>query len=266
MQYLPDGIPKDLDCCAPLEYPVEVALGEIDFLMEDVRGGESAILAYYRLLNCGFRPGFAAATDFPCNRHEPLGTLLTYVLIADEKLTYRKWIDGLATGRTVFSRNAHNEFLDLKVNGTKRPGDQVDLKSSGKVSVSVRWSGSGQQAGRIELVQNGAVVASGESPSALETAVAFARSGWLCARVMDEKGHRVHTGAVFVSVDGAPVRASADDADYFVAFIDNLIRQTSPGGAWSEYFPHDREAAQARYHHARAVYERIRAEARRKAN
>jgi hypothetical protein len=27
MQYLPDGIPQDLDCCAPLEYPVETALG-----------------------------------------------------------------------------------------------------------------------------------------------------------------------------------------------------------------------------------------------
>jgi hypothetical protein len=47
-----------------------------------------------------------------------------------------------------------------------------------------------------------------------------------------------------------------------VSFIDNLIRQTSAGGAWSSFFTHDREAAQARYSRARAIYERIAAEAR----
>jgi len=46
----------ELSCCLPLEYPVETALHTIDFLMEDVDGSESAMLAYNRLLNCGFRP------------------------------------------------------------------------------------------------------------------------------------------------------------------------------------------------------------------
>lgn len=122
MQYLAEGIPQNLDCCAPLEYPVETALGSIDFLMEDVNGSDSAIHAYYRLLNCGFRPGFAAATDFPCNAHQPIGTQLTYVRTADGRLSYRGWIEGIAGGRTVVSRNAHREFLDLKVNGRARPG------------------------------------------------------------------------------------------------------------------------------------------------
>jgi hypothetical protein len=67
MQYLDDGIPEKLSCCLPLEYPVEVALGSVDFLMEDVWRSEAALKAYYRLLNCGFRPGLAAGTDFPCN-------------------------------------------------------------------------------------------------------------------------------------------------------------------------------------------------------
>ena len=66
MQYLDNGIPQTLNCCIPIEYPVEVALGSADFISEDVTGSDSAIQAYYRLLNTGFRPGLAAGTDYPC--------------------------------------------------------------------------------------------------------------------------------------------------------------------------------------------------------
>jgi hypothetical protein len=272
MQYLHNDIPRDLDCCSPLEYPVETALGSIDFVMEDVNGGESAIQAYYRLLNCGFRPGLAASTDFPCNRHEPPGTLLTYVRIPEGKLSYRGWIEGLAKGRTVVSRGAHDEFLDFKVNETAQPGDEVRLKKKGTVRVSIRWLAAKPMTGRIELVRNGAVVASQDaktapgSPALLEVPQEFAQSGWLCARRMDAKGHSVHAGAVFVSVNGAKVRASSTDAEFFVRFIDHLIRQTSAGGAWSKYFPHEREQAQSRYRQAKTICERIAAEAKAQGN
>ena len=55
-----------LTCCTPIEYPVEVAMGDCDFISEDVGGNDYFIHAYYRLLNCGFRPGFAAGSDWPC--------------------------------------------------------------------------------------------------------------------------------------------------------------------------------------------------------
>jgi hypothetical protein len=251
---------------------VEVALGTIDFLMEDVNGSESAIQSYYRLLNCGFRPGLAAATDFPCNRHEPIGTLLTYVLIPDSKLTYRAWIQGIAKGRTVVSRNAHREFLELKVNRSAVPGDEVSLAGKGAVQVDVRWSASTPLSGRIELVRNGVVAKSEQAsitPSTkadLHATLEFGDSGWLSARRVDDTGHRLQTGAVYVMVKRAPARTSSADADYFVRFLDHLIRQTSPGGAWSSYFSVDRDAAQARYRNARAIYARIAAEARARGN
>ena len=272
MQYLKNDIPQDLDCCAPLEYPVEVALGTIDFLMEDVNGGESAIQAYYRLLDCGFRPGLAAATDFPCNHRQPIGTQLTYVRTPNGTLTYRGWIDGLAAGRSVVSRNAHREFLDLKVNRTAAPGDEISLAEKGPVAVNVRWSAAAPLTGKIELVRNGEVVASREAsagpgrPALLQTSVDLNESSWICARRVDVKGHQVHTGAVYVTIGHAPVRASSGDADYFVRFIDNLLHQTSPGGAWSSFFPHERDATQARYRRAKAIYERIAAEARAQAH
>ena len=269
MQYLPDGIPEELDCCLPLEYPVETALGTSSFLMEDVDGGDSAIQAYYRLLNCGFRPGLAAGTDYPCNNLEPFGRLLTYVAIRGAKLSYRKWVEGIAEGRTVVSRHGHNEFLDLKVNETAMPGDEIHLKGRGTVQVRIQWSSTRELAGRIELLRNGSVVASREgsaspgSPFVFQTTQDFSQSGWLGARRMGAKGHQSHTGAVFVTVNNTPVRASASDAEYFVRFIDNLIRKTSPGGEWAQYFSHSGEAARSRYRKARAIFQRIAAEAER---
>ena len=268
MQYLKNDIPQDLDCCAPLEYPVEIALGTVNFLAEDVNGGEGTIQGYYRLLNCGFRPGLGAATDFPCNAHQPPGTQLTYVRTADGKLSYRGWIDGIAAGRTVISRNAHREFLDLKVNRKAAPGDEISLSGKGRVQVDARWSAALPLSGRIEIVRNGVVVASrnafaasGSSPS-LHADLDFSESGWICARRVDANGHQVHTGAVYISIGSAPVRASSADADFFVQFIDNLIRHTSPGGDWNSFFVHDLDAAQTRYREARAVYVHIAAEAR----
>ena len=268
MQYLPfafypppDGIPLSLDCCAPLEYPVETALGSAAFLMEDVHGSDSALQAYYRILNCGFRPGLAASTDYSCNYLEPLGTLLTYVRIPDGRLSYDKWIDGIAKGRTVVSRDAHNEFLDLKVNDTAQAGDELPMGGSGPVRVRVEWRSLKNAVGRIEVVQNGSVVASQtaevapNSSAVFETSLNFRHSGWVAARRMDwQNGHQTHTGAVFVVVKQQPIRASASDAEFFVKWIDNLIQQTSPGGAWATYLSHDREGAQTRYRKARAIF------------
>ena len=181
--------------------------------------------------------------------------------VPDGKLTYDKWVDGIAKGRTVISRNGHNEYLDLKVDGQSTPGDEIDLAKKGPVRVRIEWRSLKKAIGRIELVQNGSVVASQTaevapgSPAVFETTVEFGQSGWLAARRMDwQKGHQTHTGADLVLVHGQPVRASADDAEFFVQWIDNLIQQTSAGGAWSAFLSHDREAAQARYRQARAIF------------
>lgn len=279
MQYLPfafypapDGIPLSLDCCAPLEYPVEVALGSASFLMEDVRGSDSALQAYYRILNTGFRPGLAAGTDYSCNDNEPLGTLLTYVRIPDGHLTYGQWIDGLAHGRTVVSRDAHNEFLDLKVNDSAQPGDEIHLDAAGRIRVRVEWRSRRGNQGRIEIVQNGSVVASQMAevgpgaPAVFATTIDFRRSGWLAARRMDwQTGHRTHTGALFVLVKGAPIRTSADDARFFVSWIDNLLKQSSPGGPWNGFFTQDLAAAQERYRQAREIFQTRAAEAEKQA-
>ena len=257
MQYLKDDIPSKLDCCAPLEYPVEVALTPGVFLVEDVLGSDSAMRAYYRLLNCGFRPGIAAGTDYPCceKRLVPLGDLLTYVNIPDGKLTYRKWIDGIAAGRTVVSRNAHNEFLDLRVNGAA-PGGEVYLAQPGRVNVEIHWTARQPFTGSIEIVQDGVVVSTSRQPR-VSVSIDVKRSSWIAARRMSDKGHQTHTAAIFLTVNRQPIPPNAEDAAFFVRFIDNLIARTSPGGEWAAYLPTEREAAHARYRAARAIYARM---------
>jgi hypothetical protein len=78
---------------------------------------------------------------------------------------------------------------------------------------------------------------------------------------MDSNGHQVHTAAVFVTVDGAPVRASVADAEFYVQWMDNLLQKTSPGGDWSSYFVNSLTEAQARYQQAKAIYQQIALEA-----
>ena len=131
MEYLKDSIPDTLDCCTPIDFPVEAALGTIDFLAEDVWLNDASVKAYYRLLNCGFRLGWAAGTDFPCNNSEPFGSLLTYVQVKNKPFSYRQWVEGIKNGRTVVTTNGHQEFLDLKVNGTATPGDEIRLNNKG---------------------------------------------------------------------------------------------------------------------------------------
>ena len=179
--------------------------------MEDVRGSETALPHYYHILNCGFRPGLAAGTDYPCDSPPlPLGNLLTYVNVPDGKLTYRKWIDGIAGGHTVISRNGHDEFLDFKVNGETGPGDEVALAKPGKCACrslgprSSRKAGGSSWCGMGRLFRYASESQTRRPPIANSESLEFRESGWVCARRMDAKGHVLHTAAVFVKVGGAP--------------------------------------------------------------
>lgn len=271
-QYLNNSIQDELNCCIPIDYPVEAALGTIDFVSEDVYGNsspdngtynsEAVINAYYRLLNCGFKLALAAGTDFPCNADEPLGTLLTYVKV-DDQLTYGKWIDGIKKGNTVVSRNGHNEFLELTINDTAQPGDEIKLDENGSASIRVKWSAIKQLSGSIELVSNGKVIAALQGtvkpgdPIVFNTTATFAKSSWVCARHMDKDGHETHSSPVYISINNQPIRASAADAKFFIAWIDNILKNIEPGAKWHKYFPNDYTAIKARYLKAKNIYQNI---------
>ena len=271
MQYLNNKIQDTLNCCIPIDYPVEAALGSINFVSEDVDGfnsydkqtygSEAAVAAYYRLLNCGFKLSLAAGTDFPCNDNEPLGKLLTYVKVPGE-LTYEKWIEGIRKGNTVVSRDGHKEFLDFKID-KNGPGDELRLSSSGTVPIEIKWSSVQNMEGRIELVCNGKVVATQEGiskagiPLILKTSISVSQSSWFCARRMVNNEHITHSAASYVIVGDKPIRASREDAEFYVAWIDNILKNISPGGKWNKFFPKNLVLVNQRYTKAREIYVRI---------
>src|SRR5690606_41157631 len=135
------------------------------------------------------------------------------------------------------------------------------------VSVTVQWTATQNFSGSLQIVSNGVVAASNQAsvtastPVTWDVTVNFPKSGWIAARRMGSDGHQVHTAAVFVIVNGAPIRASAVDAQFYVAWMDNLLTKTSPGGEWSSFFPTNRVEAQARYSAAKSIFQQIAAEA-----
>jgi hypothetical protein len=263
MQYLEDSLQDHLNCCIPIDFPVETALGTIDFLAEDVWLNDASIHAYYKLLNCGFRPGWAAGTDFPCNNGAPLGSLLTYAQVKDKPLTYSRWIEGIKNGRTVITTNGHIEFLDLKVNNSSGPGDEIKLEKKGNVNVNVIWTSITDQEGSIEIVCNGKVVAKQQAtvspgkPGVLNIDLPVGESGWICARRMNSSGHQSHTAPVFVIIGNKPVRASAEDAEYFVRWIENTLANIEDDGPWRKYFTGNIETVRERYLKAAGIYRNI---------
>jgi hypothetical protein len=122
--------------------------------------------------------------------------------------------------------------------------------------------------GTLELVYNGKVVVSQQvtaKPSesiVLKSNQEFTKSGWLCARRMDSNGHQTHTAPVYVTVNKKPVRASAEDAMFFVKYIDNLIEKTSPGQEWNQYFTQSLDVVQGRYKKAKDYYLKVAEEAK----
>lgn len=267
-QYLNDSIQNELNCCIPIDYPVEAALGNLDFVAEDVYGvsspnngnynSEAAINAYYKLLNCGFRIGLAAGTDYPCNDNEPLGKLLTYVNVKD-KLTYRKWIEGIKNGKTVVSRDGNNEFLELKINNKYSAGDEIYLNEGKPLEIQVKWTSVKSAKGSIELVSNGKVIASQKAqcvpgkPVVFKLNHEFAKSSWICARRMDETEHVTHTAPVYIKIGNKPIRANAADAQFFINWIDNILKNIEQGGKWNKYFT-DLASAQQHYQKAKKIY------------
>src|SRR5207302_4251842 len=113
--------------------------------------------------------------------------------------------------------------------------------------------------GTIEIVQNGNVIASKAtsaslgSPGSFTTTANFTKSGWIAVRRMGTNPnlikyeHYVHTAAVFVIVNDAPIRTSATDAQYFVNLTTGLLQNTNPGGTWNSFFPTSLAQAQSRY-------------------
>lgn len=246
---------------------------------------------WYRTLDVGFRPKLAGETDFPCLIDERVGGSRTYVKV-DGALDVERWFAGLAAGRS-YVGDGRSHLIDVRAAalGTSRSvalgESDLELERGGIVDVSAKaaallpevadasiasrkWTETpywhlerarirGTREVDVECIVNGRAVAKQRlvcdgKERELHFQVPIERSSWIALRVLPS----CHTNPMFVTVAGAPVRASAASAEFLLKCVDRCWEQKS------RFYtgPGELDAGAKAYEHARAVYRARATEAR----
>ena len=261
-----DPDPSDTTRTITHALPVDLALGKVDYY--EALGFVDDLMAtatvWYRLLNCGFRLPTGAGTDAMANYASlrgPVGMNRVYVK-SGAPLEHRRWLAALKAGRS-FATNG--PLLGLTVDGTEL-GGEVRLPVGGReVSVSVQLR-SNVPVDHLELVQNGRVVReipldAGGRSATTTVRLPVERSGWLLLRARGDKAAYptldifpyATTSPVYLTVGGQPPR-SAEDARYFMAWIDRMRKSVEAHKDWNS--DAERRDALEMLDRARAEYER----------
>ncbi len=241
-----DARPDPTDTTAPLLYelPVDVALGKVDYL--EVMGYSDHLITseiWYRLLNCGFRLPAAAGTDaFPnfASLRGPPGLVRVFVQ-SGAKLDHGRWLAGLRAGRT-FVTNA--PLLEFSLAG-RAIGDEISVPAEVHQLKAVVRLRSNVPIDHLEIIWNGRVVATfplaGDRMTASDTVVVPVNgSGWYVLRAYSDRARTpvldlypfASTSPIYVRVGDQPVR-SAEDAAFFVRWIERIESATRAGAAWN---------------------------------
>lgn len=280
-----------------MEVFVSTAEGVCDFTSAMDTGRVGEWNTWYHLLNSGFPLKVGGETDFPCMSGLRVGQGRTYVKLAKgpvPAVDFSRWIRGLADGRSYVS-DGYAHALAFAVEGVEPGTGVVRRAGPGKVAIRAqvafvpevpqavaygtqdapggrRFSGDtrvlhgtrsaevvkgGQRL--VEIVQNGQVVATravaadGEIHD-LAFEIAVDRSSWIALRHFPQ----LHTNPVDVIIDGKPIRASAQSAQWCADSVELLWEKRS-----DKILPAERPAARAAYDRALATFRQRAAEAKR---
>jgi TolB protein len=262
-----DSDPDPADTTRPLtaEFPVDVALGKVDYYeaLGFVDDPMATAHVWYRILNCGFRLPAGAGTDAMANfasLRGPVGMNRVYVHTG-APLSQRRLLDSLRAGRS-FATNG--PLLELSVNGAVL-GDEVRLPAAGdEVAARVRLR-SNVPVDHLELVVNGEVqeipLAGDQRSADTIVRVPIERSGWVLLRARTDRAvypvldlyPYATTSPVYVTVGARPARSKAD-AEYFLAWIDRLRAAAEASQDWNT--ADERRAVLDTLAKARAEFER----------
>ena len=216
------------------------------------------------LLNCGFRLPAGAGTDAMANfasLRGPVGMNRVYVQRAARSTTARGWIpfrpDELAT---------NGPLLELSIGG-RAVGQELALPSGARevnARVALR---SNVRIDHLEVIGNGRVVATVPLAGARTQADTSIRLGGRkrlgAAPRLERQGDipvldlypYATTSPIYLTVAGAPAR-SAEDADYFMRWIDRLTTYAAASKDWNSEA--ERDATLDMMHRAREEFARRR--------
>ena len=241
-----DSVPDPVkDASVSHELPVDLALGKVDYI--EVTGfaeHKSTASVWYRLLNCGFHLPTAAGTDAMANfasLRGPVGLNRVYVKVPAGPLNIETWLDSLKHGRT-FATNGPLLGFSL---GRKQLGDEVSLPARENKMKFTAWLRSFVPIDHLQVICNGDVVRdlkiNGDRETAdVEDTIPLSRSGWCLLRAWSEKAEHpildmypyATTSPIYVTVAGSHPK-HAEDAAYFIAWIDRMIDAAKSNPDWN---------------------------------
>ncbi|MDE2816661.1 MAG: CehA/McbA family metallohydrolase, partial [Chloroflexota bacterium] len=211
------------------EAVAEIVLGKVDavelkYFTPSIDG--FGLHEWYRFLNNGYRVAAVGGTD-KMSAGIPVGGVRTYALLQDE-FSFGTWADAVRGGRTF---TTSGPLIDVRVEG-KHPGDELKLPSGGGTLTVEAWAESVLPFHELQLVCNGAVVATQTVPGGgkscrLSQAVKLEGSGWIAARCVSslEVQHywvvnvAAHTSPVYIVADNQEL-FNPSDATYMMTILD----------------------------------------------
>ena len=261
-----DTVPDPLKDAITFELPADVALGKVDYIeVVGFSDHKSTAAVWYKLLNCGFRLPTAAGTDFMGNYASlrgPIGLNRVYAEVPAGPLKLEPWLESIKAGRT-FATNGPLLRFEL---GLKTPGGEVHLDQ--KQDVFFRAAlGSIVPVDHLQIVCNGKVereldLSSDRTTAYVEGKLPLKSSGWCVLRAFSDKAEYpildlypyATTSPVYVNMAGAP-QHNAEDAAYFVAWMERLISTVESSAAWNT--DAEKQAVLAILEEARQKYENL---------
>ena len=249
------------------ELPVDVALGKVDYI--EVLGfsdHKSTARVWYRLLNCGFRLPTAAGTDAMANfasLRGPVGLNRVYVEVPKGALQVEPWLENLKRGRT-FATNGPLLGLSL---GDQPIGGELKF-SPGTHEVKFKaWLRSMVPVDHLEIICDGKVARELKLNERRDSAdeegtFAISEAGWCLLRassdkavypVLDQYAYAT-TSPIYITVDGSKPHP-AEDAAYFISWIDQLIAGAQANKDWNTEA--EKASVLEQLSRARKVYEKL---------
>jgi hypothetical protein len=212
------------------ELAADMVLGKIDAVEIYPYGDRFNTLRlrdWYRYLNCGYRVPCVGGTD-KMGAYMPVGANRTYAYVGQEQLNFANWAKAVRKGNTFCTTGP---LLLLTVDG-RVPGDEITAGNGGatlQVQVDAR---SFVPFHRLEVVQNGRVVASRDAAGGtrelkIDEKLKLDGPGWIAARCASKMGPttrwalgvQAHTSPVYVRVPGEEL-FSAPAASYMLTLVE----------------------------------------------